>query len=73
MSLPHYAEAFTTSRGRCFRFIAGDDPRRQGQPSPCLALVAVRGTFRAPDGRHYRVDSCSGHAGRLQDRRPVSS
>ncbi len=71
MEQEHYADAFTTTRGRCFRFVA-EDPRRQGQPSPCLAPVTVRGTFRAPDGRHYRVDSCAGHAGPLQDRRPVN-
>jgi hypothetical protein len=53
--LEHHAEAFTVQRGRCFRFVAGDDPRRQGQPAPCLAPVAWRGTFRAPNGRHYRV------------------
>jgi hypothetical protein len=72
MDLPHYAEAFTTQRDRCFRFVAGEDSRRQGQPTPCLAHVAWRGTFRAPGGRYYRLEACSGHAGPLQDRRPVN-
>jgi hypothetical protein len=72
MELAHYAEAFTTQRGRCWRFVAGDDPRRQGQPSPCLERVTMRGTFRPPDNRHWRVDSCPGHAGSLRDRRPIT-
>jgi hypothetical protein len=73
MELAHYAEAFIVSWGRCFRFVAGDDPRRQGQPAPCRRPVACRGTFRAPGGRHYRVDACAGHAGPLRDRRPATS
>ena len=72
MKLAHYAEAFTAQRGRCWRFVASDDPRRQGQPSPCLERVMVRGTFRAPDGRHWRVHSCPGHAGSFRDRRPIT-
>jgi hypothetical protein len=45
MELAHYAEAFTVSRGRCFRFVAGDDPHREGQPAPCRRPAAWRGTF----------------------------
>jgi hypothetical protein len=35
--LEHYAEAFHHQPGRCFRFVAGNDPRRQGQQLPRLA------------------------------------
>jgi hypothetical protein len=34
MELAHYAEAFTTSRGRCFRFVAGDLPCARWPPLP---------------------------------------
>jgi hypothetical protein len=66
MTLPHYAQAFITDRGRCFRLI--EDDARKGQPTHCENRVAWRGTFKAPNGKSYLVDSCDGHMHDLSDR-----
>lgn len=60
MTLTHYAEAFTSERGRCFRLV--EDDGRRGQPTHCENPVVWRGTFKANDGKSYGVDSCDGHA-----------
>jgi hypothetical protein len=56
---PYYAQAFAPQAGRCFRLVA----RRGGQAGPvhCPAPPVWRGTWRARDGRRYRVEACEGH------------
>lgn len=71
MSLGHYAEAFTVAPGRCFRMVT--KPHADGQPTHCENVVAWSGSFRAGDGRRYRVQACDGHADELADKRPVRS
>jgi hypothetical protein len=55
---PYYAEAFFPLPGRCFRLItrAGE-----GGPTHCPEPPTWRGSWRASNGRHYRVEACKGH------------
>jgi hypothetical protein len=55
---PYYAEAFSLMPGRCFRLIARDG---EGGPTHCPEPPVWRGSWRAPDGRRYRVEACQGH------------
>ena len=55
---PHYAEAFSRLPGRCFRMVARHG---EGGPMHCSEPVVWRGSWRAPNGRHYRVEACEGH------------
>jgi hypothetical protein len=54
---PYYAEAFSPMQGRCFRMVAHHG---QAGPTHCSEPVAWRGSWRAPSGRRYRVEACSG-------------
>jgi hypothetical protein len=57
---PYYAEAFSPLPGRCFRMVT----TRQGGgagPTHCPEPVAWRGSWRAPNGRRYRIEACEGH------------
>jgi hypothetical protein len=51
---PYYAEAFSPLPGRCFRMVA-----QQGEAGPtyCPEPVAWRGSWRAPNGRRYRIEA----------------
>jgi hypothetical protein len=44
--------------GRCFRLVS-----RHGDAGPthCPEPVAWRGSWRAPNGRRYRIEACEGH------------
>jgi hypothetical protein len=56
---PYYAEAFSPLPGRCFRMVT-----RQGGgagPTHCPQPVVWRGSWRAPNGRRYRIEACEGH------------
>jgi hypothetical protein len=44
--------------GRCFRLVAH---RGEAGPSHCPEPVAWRGSWRAPNGRRYRIEACEGH------------
>ena len=63
----HYANAFSTDPGRCFRYV--DKPGCQGQPMRCPEPVSWRGRFRGGK-QSWRVDSCEEHAGDLGARVP---
>ena len=58
MTAPHYAEAFVPMPGRCLRFIQRPG---EGGPIHCPEPPVWRGSWRAPDGRRYRVDACQRH------------
>jgi hypothetical protein len=56
---PYYAEAFSPLPGRCFRMVT-----RYGGgagPTHCAEPVTWRGSWRAPNGRRYRIEACEGH------------
>jgi hypothetical protein len=55
---PYYAEAFSPRPGRCFRMVA-----HHGEAGPihCPEPVVWRGSWRAPNGRRYRGETCQGH------------
>jgi hypothetical protein len=55
---PYYAEAFSPLPGRCFRMVAHHG---EAGPSHCTKPVAWRGSWRAPNGRRYRIEACVGH------------
>jgi hypothetical protein len=55
---PYYAEAFFPMPGRCFRLIARAG---EGGPTHCPEPPTWRGSWRAPNGRRYRVEACEGH------------
>lgn len=55
---PYYAEAFFPMPGRCFRLIA---LAGAGGPTHCPEPPTWRGSWRAPNGRRYRVEACEGH------------
>jgi hypothetical protein len=55
---PYYAEAFFPLPGRCFRLVAS---KGEAGPTHCMEPVAWRGSWRAPNGRRYRVEACEGH------------
>lgn len=63
----HYAEAFCTDPGGCFRFGSSSVPGRQGMPHHCPLPVALRGTFVDAAGASHRVSSCMGHGDALED------
>ena len=56
---PYYAEAFSPLPGRCFRMVT----RHGGGAGPthCPEPVAWRGSWRASNGRRYRIEACEGH------------
>jgi hypothetical protein len=56
---PYYGEAFSPVTGRCFRLVS----RQDGQAGPihCPEPPTWRGTWRAPNGRRYRVEACESH------------
>jgi hypothetical protein len=55
----HYAEAFSLLPDRCFRLVT----RHGGGAGPihCPEPVAWRGSWRARNGRRYRIEACEGH------------
>jgi hypothetical protein len=53
---PYHAEAFFPVPGRCLRLIS-----HGGGATHCPEPPLWRGTFRAPNGRRYRVEVCEGH------------
>jgi hypothetical protein len=55
---PYYAEAFSPLPGRCFRLVTR--PGGEGGPVHCPEPT-WRGSWRAPNGRRYRVAACEGH------------
>jgi len=56
---PYYAEVFAPMPGRCFRMVSRGS--EGGGPTHCPEPPTWRGTFRAPNGRRYRVEACEGH------------
>jgi hypothetical protein len=50
---PHYAEAFSPLPGRCFRMVAHHG---EAGPMHCPEPVVWRGSWRAPNGRRYRLE-----------------
>ena len=58
--MDHYAEAFTTMPGRCWRMV--DDENGTTHPAHCPQPVVWRGTYRTSEGKVFKVVSCEGHA-----------
>jgi hypothetical protein len=56
---PYYAEAFSPLPGRCFRMVTRQ--RGGAGPTHCPEPVAWRGSWRARNGRRYRIEACEGH------------
>ena len=54
----HDTQAFSALPGRGFRLVSGGEG---GGPTHCPEPVAWRGSWRAPNGRRYRIDACEGH------------
>jgi hypothetical protein len=69
----HYANAFTTDLGHCFRFVNTTMPGARGSPRHCREPVVIRGTFTDRGGRRHRVDSCSDHSDELATPRPLTA
>jgi hypothetical protein len=55
---PYYAQAFSPLPGR-FRMVTR--LRGGAGPTHCPEPVAWRGSWRAPNGRRYRIEACEGH------------
>jgi hypothetical protein len=55
---PYDAEAFSPLPGRCFRLATSQG---EAGPTHCPEPVAWRGSWRAPNGRRYRIEACEGH------------
>jgi hypothetical protein len=67
---PYYAQAFSPLPGRCFRMVP-----HHGEAGPvhCPEPVAWRGSWRAPNGRRYRIEACNGHQPtQIEDRGAVA-
>jgi hypothetical protein len=67
---PYYPEACSPLPGRCFRMV-----RTLPKPGRCTAPepVAWRGSWRAPNGRRYRIEACNGHRPtQIEDRGAVA-
>ncbi len=56
----HYADAFTTTPGQCFRMVIANEA---GHPTHCP--VTTHGPWRSGDNRLYRVDACNAHKDEL--------
>jgi hypothetical protein len=57
-----YAQAVSTERGRCFRWVYDDT----GKPTNCPGAVIASGWLRID--RWYEVDACAEHSGQLRFR-----
>jgi hypothetical protein len=55
---PYYTQAFSPLPDRCFRLVSGGEG---GGPTHCPEPPIWRGSWRAPNGRRYRVEACEGH------------
>ena len=55
---PYYTQAFLPLPGRGFRLVSGGEG---GGPTYCPEPPVWRGSWRAPNGRRYRIDACEGH------------
>jgi hypothetical protein len=66
---PH-AEPFFPLAGRCLRMVAhpGED-----DATDCPERVAWRGSWRAPNGRRYRIEACEGPPPPHEGRTPPAS
>jgi|GEM_PF-4199477 len=67
----HYAEAFGTSLGECFRMVSSAVPGARGAPHRCPLPVAMRGVFKDSRGIEHEVDACLDHSGHLAWWEPV--
>ncbi len=65
--MPHYAEAFSTIPGQCFRFVSSAVPGAHGRPHHCVLPIALRGTFVDAAGKEHPVSSCLDHGDALED------
>jgi hypothetical protein len=54
---PYYTQALSPLPDRCFRLVASQG---EAGPTHCPEPVAWRGSWRAPNGRRYRVEACEG-------------
>jgi hypothetical protein len=55
---PYYAEAFSPPACRCFRMVT---QQAGAGPMHCPEPLAWRESWRAPNGRRYRVEACEGY------------
>ncbi len=65
--MPHYAEAFSTTPGQCFRFVSSAVPGAHGMPHACPLPVLLVGTFIDKKGVRHRVWACVEHGEDLED------
>jgi hypothetical protein len=54
----YYAEAFSPLSGRCFRLVAHHG---EAGPTDCPEPAVWRGSWRASNGRRYRIEACEAH------------
>jgi hypothetical protein len=59
----HYAEAFTTVPGQCFRFVHAGT----GHAQHCPNTVVRTGQFTDAKGKRWTVDACAEHSDDLVD------
>jgi hypothetical protein len=65
-SMEDYAEAVSTERGRCFRFIRDE----RGRATQCPERITASGWLEV-GGKWYLVDSCGHHSAQLRKRGPL--
>lgn len=61
----HYAQAFGTSPGQCFRMVSSPAPGARAAPHRCPLPVAKQGDFKDSKGQIHHVEACLDHAGDL--------
>ena len=64
----NFGNVFSTTRGRCFRFVTDGF----GRPGQCPEDVVVRGTFKDDRGETFEVDACEFHAADLEFSEPIT-
>ena len=66
-SFMHFANAFSTDAGRCYRWVYETGTTR---PMRCIGKVTARGWWQDNGGAWWVVDACPEHAHDFSDGRP---
>ena len=64
----NFGNVFSTTPGRCFRFITDGF----GRPGQCVEEVAAHGIFLDESGHGFEVDACEIHATDLDSGQSIS-
>jgi hypothetical protein len=60
--MAHYANAYSSEPGQCFRFVHNG----VGHAQHCREPVVTRGQFKDNKGKRWKVDACVEHAEDLE-------